>query len=145
MKKGVDYIGVSSGAMILNDKGELFLSRRGKQTRNERGCWETPGGGVKFGETLGQCAKREMMEEYGVEIELSEQFPAFDHLIPDENQHWVATTFMAKLKPGQVPNIMEPDKCDGIGWFALDKLPSPLSLITQSDLRQYKERQGIAA
>lgn len=52
MKKGVDYIGVSAGAMVFNDRGELFLSLRGREVRNERGCWETPGGGVEFGETL---------------------------------------------------------------------------------------------
>jgi peptidase E len=28
MKKGVDYIGVAAGAMILNDAGEIFLAKR---------------------------------------------------------------------------------------------------------------------
>ena len=28
MKKGVDYIGVSAGAMIINGKGELFLAKK---------------------------------------------------------------------------------------------------------------------
>jgi hypothetical protein len=28
MKKAIDYIGVSAGAMIFNDKGEVFLSKR---------------------------------------------------------------------------------------------------------------------
>jgi 8-oxo-dGTP diphosphatase len=142
MKKGADYIGVSSGAMVFNEKGELFLAKRGKKARNERGCWETPGGGVEFGETLEQCARREMLEEYGVEIEIFEQFPAADHLIPAEKQHWVATTFLARMKPGSVPEILEPEKCDDIGWFPLDKLPMPLSLITIEDLKQYKIRQA---
>lgn len=84
------------------------------------------------------------MEEYGVELELLEQFPAVDHLLPDEGQHWVATTFLARLKPGQTPEIREPHKCDGIGWFALDKLPSPLSKITLADLKEYKQRKDEA-
>ena len=37
MKKGMDYIGVSCGAMIFNDKGELFLSKRSQNCKNERG------------------------------------------------------------------------------------------------------------
>ena len=143
MKKGTDYIGVSAGAMILNDKGELFLSKRSQHCKNERGHWETPGGSVEFGETLKQAAKREIKEEYGAEIEIIEQFPAADHLIPREKQHWVATTFLARFKPNQTPKIMEPDKCDEIGWFALDNLPQPLSLITQLDLHEYARRKSI--
>lgn len=46
MKKGIDYIGVAVGAMIFNEEGKLFLTKRGKKARNERGCWEIPGGGV---------------------------------------------------------------------------------------------------
>ena len=139
-KKGVDYIGVSAGAMIINSKGEIFLSKRGQNTRNEKGCWETPGGGVKFGETLEEACKREIMEEYGAEIEVLEQFPAEDHFIPEEKQHWVATTFLAKFKDGQEPEIMEPEKCDEIGWFSLDSLPSPLSIVTQLDIEHHGEK-----
>ena len=142
MKKGVDYIGVSVGAMIFNGKGELFLSKRSKAAKNEHGCWEAPGGSVDFGESLEEAVKREMKEEYGVGLEIIEQFPASDHLIPKEGQHWVATTFLATLKKGQQPQIMEPEKCDAIGWFSLDKLPRPLSLITKMGLKKYKKRKS---
>src|SRR3989344_134687 len=127
-KNGVDYIGVSAGAMIFNDKNELFLSKRSQNAKNEKGCWETPGGSVDFGETLEQAVRREIKEEYGVEIEVIEQFPAADHIIPKDHQHWVATTFLAKIKNGQITKIIELEKCDGIGWFPLDKLPKPLSI-----------------
>ena len=140
MMKGRDYIGVSAGAMIFNDKGELFLSKRSKNTSNEWGHWETPGGGVDFGEKLEDAVRREIKEEYGVEIDIIEQFPAADHLIPEENQHWVASTYLAKVKDGQTPKIMEPRKCDEIGWFPLDKLPTPLSLITKIDLKVYDNK-----
>lgn len=137
MQKGVDYIGVAVGVMMFNEKNELFLSKRSEQVKNEKGCWEIPGGSVEFGETLHDAVKREIKEEYGVKIDTLEQFPAEDHLVPQEKQHWVATTFLAKVKEGQIPKIMEPDKCDAIGWFALDNLPSPLSIITRLDLKHY--------
>lgn len=140
MKKGIDYIGVSAGAMIINDHGELFLSKRSQAVKNERGCWETPGGSVKFGEKLAAAVMREMKEEYGAEIEILEQFPAENHLIPKENQHWVATTFLAKFKKGQIPKIMEPEKCDEIGWFGLNNLPAPLSIITELDIEHHGGR-----
>ena len=140
MKKGTDYIGVAIGAIVFNNKGEIFLSRRSQNTKNEKGHWETPGGRVEFGETLEQAAKREILEEYGAEIEIIEQWPASDHLIPDEKQHWVSTTFLAKFKLGQEPKIMEPEKCDEIGWFNLNVLPTPLSIITKLNLEQYYKK-----
>ncbi len=141
MKQGIDYVGVSVGAMIFNDKDELFLSKRSQNAKNERGTWECPGGSIELGETLEEAIKREIQEEYGVEIELLEQFPAANHIIPAEHQYWVATTFIARLKPGQTPKIMEPEKCDAIGWFGIDNLPQPLSLITQLDLKTYEKNR----
>lgn len=137
MKIGTDTIGVAVGAMILNENNELFLSKRSQNCRNEKGCWEIPGGEVHFGEKLKDAIKREMHEEYGIEIDIIKQYPAADHIIPKENQHWVPTTFLAKLKSGNKPKIMEPKKCDEIGWFSLEKLPSPLSIITKLDLERY--------
>ena len=139
MKYGVDCIGVSAGALIFDNRGNLFLSKRSQSTKNEKGCWENPGGSVDFGETLEQAVRREIKEEYGVEIEIIEQFPAADHIIIQDRQHWVATTFLAKIKRGHIPKILEPEKCDAIGWFQMNKLPKPLSLITQIDILYYKK------
>lgn len=139
MKPGVDYIGVSVGIALVNEKGEIFLSKRGVKATNERGTWEKPGGKVQFGETLEDAARREMKEEYGIDVELIYQFPAQNHRIPGEKQHWVPTCFVARLKFGHVPKIMEPEKCDAIGWFALDNLPKPLSIITKLDLVTYRK------
>ncbi len=141
MKQGVQYIGVSVGVMLFDDCGQVFLSKRSQNSKNERGCWEFPGGSVEFGERLRDAIKREVKEEFGVEIEITDQFPAADHIIPLEQQHWVATTFLAKIKNGQIPRIMEPHKCDGIGWFSLDALPSPLSIITQIDIDHFTNKQ----
>lgn len=139
MKPGIDYIGVSVGALILSDKGELFLTKRGAKATNERETWEIPGGKVHFGETLAGAAKREMKEEYGVDLVLTYQLPAQDHLIPNEKQHWVPTCFIARIAEGQVPRILEPDKCDAISWFHIDKLPEPLSIITKLDVANYRK------
>lgn len=139
MKAGVDYIGVAVGALLINKKGEIFLSKRSQMAKNERGCWEIPGGSVEFGETLKDAIKREIEEEFDIAIEIIYQFPAADHIIPDEKQHWVPTTFIAEIKPGKEPRIVEPHKCDGIGWFALHKLPKPLSIITKIDIKSYKD------
>jgi mutator protein MutT len=143
MKIGVDYIGVGVGAIIFNDKGEVFLMKRGPNAKNERGHWEFPGGTVDFGEKLQDAIKREINEEFDIEIELIEQLPATNHLIPAEKQHWVSTCFIAKIKEGQVPKIVEKDKgkCDEIGWFSLDNLPHPLSIVSQLNFDYFKSKK----
>jgi len=138
MKPGTDYVGVSVGALILNDKDELFLTKRGERATNERGTWEIPGGKVNFGETLLAAAKREIWEEYGAEVVFTHQFPAQNHLIPEEHQHWVPTCFVGRFIPGSSPRILEPEKCSEIGWFALNHLPEPLSIITTLDVDTYR-------
>jgi hypothetical protein len=40
VKRGIDFIGVGVGAILVDDRGQLFLARRGPQAKNERGLWE---------------------------------------------------------------------------------------------------------
>jgi len=122
MKKGIDYIGVGVGAVILNSDGKVFLAKRGKEARNERHKWEFPGGSVEFGERLEDALVREMREEYGFEIEVEQLLDVVNHIIPDEQQHWVSPTFLCRFKGG-TPEIREPHKCEEIGWFAVDRIP----------------------
>ncbi|PIE34569.1 DNA mismatch repair protein MutT [candidate division KSB3 bacterium] len=142
MRIGKDYIGVGVGAIVLNDEGKVFLAQRGPQAVNERGCWEFPGGRVEFGEKLGDAIQREFLEKYGMEIEVSELFSVSDHLLPDEEQHWVSPTFLARHVGGE-PTIREPKKCTAIGWFSFSEVPAPLSVISQDDLHAYLEKYGL--
>lgn len=136
MKAGRDYIGVGVGAMVFNERGEVFLAQRGPHAKNERGCWEFPGGAVDFGEQLAAAVVREFAEEYAMTIVVERLLHVVDHVLAAEQQHWVSPTFVAR-HVGGTPRIMEPDKCTAIGWFTLDALPAPLSQATEDDVRVY--------
>lgn len=140
MKKGIDFIGVGVGALILNSEGKLLIAQRGPKAKNERGRWEIPGGGVEFGETFEHAIIREIREELAVEIEVGALLALCDHIIPDEHQHWVSPTYFARITSGE-PRILEPEKCAAIGWFSLDEAEQlPLSLVTQHDVATLRER-----
>ena len=139
MKRGIDYIGVGVGAVIVDDGGRLFLARRGPGAKNERGLWEFPGGSVEFGETLAQALRREIREEYGIEIEVGELLDVADHILPDEGQHWVSPSFVCVITSG-VPAICEMTKCTEIGWFASGEMPDDLTQITRVNWTHYQER-----
>ncbi|MRR32235.1 NUDIX domain-containing protein [bacterium] len=136
MKRGVDYIGVGVGAILVDAQGRLFLAKRGEKAKNERGSWEFPGGSVEFGETLSEALKREMFEEYGIKIEVGDLLDVVDHILPAEGQHWVSPSYICRILSGE-PRIFEPDKCAEIGWFSPDSVPSPLSEISKVNLQHY--------
>ena len=137
MKRGVDYIGVGVGAILVNDEGRVFLARRGPKAKNERGLWEFPGGSVEFGETLAQALQREIKEEYGVEISVGALVDVADHILPAEGQHWVSPTYICQITSGE-PAIREPEKCTAIGWFKIDQVPTELTQITRLNLEHYR-------
>ena len=139
LKRGIDYIGVGVGALIVDSEGRLFLSRRGPQARNERGLWEFPGGSVEFGETLSSALQREMQEEYGIGIKVGELLDVVDHILPAEGQHWVSPTFICTITSDQ-PVIREPGKSSEIGWFFPDRMPADLTNITRQNLKHYLAR-----
>ena len=136
MIRGIDYIGVGVGALIVDDHGRLFLARRGSQAKNERGLWEFPGGAVERGERLADALRREIREEYGVEIEVGELLDVVDHILPEEGQHWVSPAYLCRVVSG-TPAILEPDKCAEIGWFTPADVPRDLTVISRENLENY--------
>jgi len=141
MKKGIDHIGVGVGGMIFNDDGKIFLAKRGRDARNERHRWEFPGGSVEFGETLEHALVREVKEEYGFSIMIEELLDVVDHILPDEHQHWVSPTFLCRTTGGS-PSILEPTKCEAIGWFSLADIPrDELTSASQASLASFERRQ----
>ncbi len=143
MKKGIDYIGVGVGAIIINKDKKIFCNKRGQKAKNEKGKWDMPGGGVEFNETLEDAAVREIMEEHGFIIEPIELLGVTNHILKDEGQHWVAPSFISKIKSGE-PKILEPEKCEEIGWFTMEEIKTmDLSMTTKHDyqllLKKYPE------
>lgn len=139
MKRGIDYIGVGVGAILVNGRGQMFLARRGPTAKNERGLWEFPGGSVEFGETLADALRREMREEYGIEIIVGELLDVIDHILPEEQQHWVSPTFICMIASGE-PGIREPGKCSEIGWFFPYEVPGDLTMVTRENVKHYLHR-----
>lgn len=139
MKKGIDYIGVGVGAVIVGPDDRMFLAKRGREAGRENGKWEFPGGAVEFGETLVRALIREVREEYGFEIAVQELLDVVDHIIPDEKQHWVSPTFLCRFVSGE-PSIREPHKCDEIGWFKLDEIPEGLTIASKKSLESLRKK-----
>jgi 8-oxo-dGTP pyrophosphatase MutT (NUDIX family) len=51
----------SANVIVLNDRDEILMIRR-----SDNGNWALPGGAMDLGESLPQCAVREVQEETGI-------------------------------------------------------------------------------
>lgn len=77
--------GVKTAVCVLYEKDGLFLSVSRKDDPTDIGL---PGGKLDEGETLIQCAKRELLEETGYDLQISPWNPFF---MVDENGMFTVT------------------------------------------------------
>lgn len=116
-----NYPKVGIGVMILKD-GKVLLHKR----KNSHGAGEYsfPGGHLEYRESFEECARREIKEEAGIEIE-NIRFLLLMNLKQYAPKHYVHIGLVADWKSGE-PEVREPEKCEGWGWYDLDNLPEPL-------------------
>ena len=56
---------------IIENEGKILLARRAADQKLA-GKWEFPGGKVEAGESPEECLKRELEEEFGIQVEVGE-------------------------------------------------------------------------
>jgi mutator protein MutT len=142
MKKGKDYIGVGTGALVFNDLGEVLIAQRGTKANNEVSAWDFPGGTVEFGESCEATAIRELKEEFDIDIVIIELLDLVNHILPEEGQHWVSPAYIAK-HIGGVAKVMEPEKCPLFKWVKIEDInPAELSKSSLSNYLKFVEKYG---
>jgi ADP-ribose pyrophosphatase YjhB (NUDIX family) len=135
---GADYLALACGVFIFNEEGKFLMTLRSKNTRADRFRWGIPGGLVEFNERIEDAIRREAMEETGVTITSVEPIGYVDHILKDENKHFVSQLFVATTYTG-TPTNMEPDKFDAFEWFDVNALPENTSEIVRNGVRLYAE------
>jgi 8-oxo-dGTP diphosphatase len=93
---------VGVGAITIKD-GKVLLVKRGIEPSN--GLWAIPGGTLKLGETLQECAAREILEETGITIKIGDCVYVFDFIEHDNKRkikfHFVIVDFAADYVSGK--------------------------------------------
>ncbi len=140
--KGKSFVGVSTAVAIFNPKGQIFMAQRSKNARDEHGRWDVCGGGLKWGFTISDNARREMKEEFNVDSEsplipigIREAFRIDQH---GDKTHWVCIDHIVILTADEAEQvkIMEEDIFSDSGWYDLDELPNPLHSVIDDKLIQ---------
>lgn len=91
------------------------------------GSLALPGGHLEMYESWEDCAKREILEETG--LELDDASLEFGHVtndpMPNEGKHYITIFMMAKCRATQPPQeakALEPDKCEGWNSYSWEEL-----------------------
>lgn len=117
------YPRISPAVMVLVQRGdELLLAR---SPRFAPGVFSALAGFVEAGETLEQCAAREVREEVGIEIANLRYFRSQSWPFPNS----LMVAFFADYAGGAI--APEPLEIEAADWFSrrrLPKLPDPVSL-----------------
>jgi 8-oxo-dGTP diphosphatase len=124
------------GVIIFkNDK--VLLIRR--QESVGAGDYAFPGGKLEFMESFESCVSREVLEETNISIKnitfLNVSNTTFF------GQHYILLGFKADWEDGEA-KIMEPEKCDYIGWHDINDLPQPFFEPSRVILEGYKANKN---
>ncbi len=124
---------VGVGVMILKDGKVLFGRREGSHGAHQ---YAFPGGHLEYMESFTETAKREVMEECGIEIS-NIQFQFLMNLKTYAPKHYVHIGLIADWASGE-PKNLEPEKCDGWDWYDVDNLPGELFEACKYAIEAYK-------
>lgn len=135
------FNGVSLGVrLIVQDEAGRILLVRHSYVKG----WFLPGGGVTPGEAPMQAAKRELLEETGIEaLSMPDLFGCYlsnranirDYILCYRIAHWRRERDGADLQDGEIAES---------GFFDLRALPEGISVATQNRLEELMGTRGRA-
>ncbi|QTH80481.1 putative nudix hydrolase [Pseudomonas phage pPa_SNUABM_DT01] len=132
----MQQVRVGVGVIIMRDNKILMGKRKGS---HGAGCYSVPGGHLEFGENIGACAKREVLEETGIVLlDPLVQGGYTNDIFSEEGKHYATLFVVSRFNEGEAQNL-EPEKCDGWAWYDMADLPQPLFLPFQNYMDKVHE------
>ena len=134
----------ATGILVIDKKQNILLLKSTK----EFGCWVVPGGHIEYGESIEDCAKRELKEETGLALDditffqtqesLTKRLKSSDNKVVA--RHFIFLNCLAKTSLLKPDIILDNDKTD-YTWInpvkSLEKLK--INEATQKFIRKYIE------
>ena len=141
MQKGIDHTGVTVVFFCHDGNGNVLLSKRGQNSRDERGTWDAGGGALELHDTVENTLRKEIKEEYCTDV-LDYEFMGYRDVHRESDgkkNHWIALDFKVLVDKNMARNG-EPHKLDEVKWFHVGDFPSPLHSQFPGFLAKYKDK-----
>ncbi len=124
---------VGVGVMIFKEGKILLGKRKGSHGSGE---YAFPGGHLEYMESFVDCAKREIDEECGIEVE-NISFQYVGNIVKYAPKHYVHIGLTADWKSG-TPKVLEPDKVETWDWYDMEELPKPMFEMSELAIKYHK-------
>ncbi len=111
---------VAVGAIVGNEAGELLLIQRA-----DSGVWLYPTGWADVGYSPSEVVVKEVAEETGIEVEVLGLIAVLDGMRMGMRFPMYSLVWHCRATGGALN--AHPLECADVGWFAEDRLPSPLA------------------
>lgn len=119
---------IGAAAVILDEERRILLVKHSYGKLN----WELPGGKAELSESAEETAKREVLEEIGLDVSIGRLTGVYYG--PKSDTHhfvFIATGICGDRIPQ--PHSREILEC---GYFSIDELPRPMSNFTCNRIRE---------
>jgi 8-oxo-dGTP pyrophosphatase MutT (NUDIX family) len=122
---------VGARTVVLDEQGRLLLIQRSDNHR-----WAIPAGAMELGESMEECAVRELWEETGLKATSLTPYAFYTaYTYTNDYGHTyqqVLMSFVVHTWEGEL--LRQTDESVDAGWFALDDLPGPKSFVLDEAL-----------
>ncbi len=115
----------AAGGVVIDDRGRMLVVHRPRYDD-----WTFPKGKLDPGETLEECALREVLEESGCECVLGDAIGAIRYTDHKGRSKEVRYWFMEPVTIDFEPN----DEVDEVAWLAPDQVVSVLTYQRDLDI-----------
>lgn len=128
----------AASVIIENGKGEVLLGRR-----TDNGRWGYAGGSIELGESVEDCAKRELFEEFGLIAEELEFFminsgEETHYIYPNGDEVYnVEIVYICRRYHGTV--TPQKEEMSELRFFPRDALPKDISEPILPVIREYEK------
>lgn len=122
-------------AIILNDKQEILLGRRGQYPY--KGMWDLIGGNMHGGETLEACLLREIKEELGVDAKIDDLFHVYSDKGKNPKFSGVGFVYGASVERQEFRKNIE---IMDFQYFALDNVPEHIAFHNEDVIADLRDR-----
>ncbi|HZN13377.1 MAG TPA: NUDIX domain-containing protein [Acidimicrobiales bacterium] len=131
-------IAIGAAGLVIDADGRVLLVRQSYAGRR----WTLPGGGIKRGETMLECALREIEEEAGVTATAPDNVTllgVYANFTQGKSDH--LAVYVVRDFEQRPTNDLE---IANTGFFAPDALPEPVSGATLRRIDEYLGKRAVS-